>query len=300
MPRACATWDKSLALESGIGADVRKALEAKGHTITDGRGPMGGYQAIFIDPKTGVLLGGSDLRKDGLRSGGEVKTLCYTDETRLQRIVPVDQERVFAGNPGRAFDLGDDRRSFTDLDAIDDAATERRADDALVNERHVVQQQSHVVEHRHHRGGAGAARRSIDFGIREDRDVAQMRIRQMRRRGEDRAVDAFEARVVGVHHAAQLLDFARDRHAELAQLRQVRGVDRHARRLGVDNRVERAAERDVDGNLAAADRHHQRRLEHKRRHVAERHRVDAHRFAVMRKVRARLDETGRRVVANVH
>jgi gamma-glutamyltranspeptidase/glutathione hydrolase len=58
-----------LALESGIGADVRKALAAKGHTIRDGRGSMGGYQAIFIDPKTGVLLGGSDLRKDGLAIG---------------------------------------------------------------------------------------------------------------------------------------------------------------------------------------------------------------------------------------
>lgn len=61
--------DRNLALESGIGADVRKALEAKGHAISDGRGAMGGYQAIFIDPRTGVLLGGSDLRKDGLAIG---------------------------------------------------------------------------------------------------------------------------------------------------------------------------------------------------------------------------------------
>jgi gamma-glutamyltranspeptidase/glutathione hydrolase len=59
----------SLALESGIGAEVRRALEAKGHTIREGRGQMGGYQAIFIDPRTGVLLGGSDLRKDGLAIG---------------------------------------------------------------------------------------------------------------------------------------------------------------------------------------------------------------------------------------
>jgi gamma-glutamyltranspeptidase/glutathione hydrolase len=59
----------ALALESGIGADVRAALEAKGHIIADGRGAMGGYQAIFIDHKTGVLLGGSDLRKDGLAIG---------------------------------------------------------------------------------------------------------------------------------------------------------------------------------------------------------------------------------------
>ena len=61
--------EPDLALESGIGPEVREALEAKGHTITDGRGLMGGYQAIFIDPRTGVLLGGSDLRKDGLAIG---------------------------------------------------------------------------------------------------------------------------------------------------------------------------------------------------------------------------------------
>jgi gamma-glutamyltranspeptidase / glutathione hydrolase len=61
--------DTNLALESGIGAEVRKALEARGHTIIDGRGSMGGYQAIYVDPKTGVLLGGSDLRKDGLAIG---------------------------------------------------------------------------------------------------------------------------------------------------------------------------------------------------------------------------------------
>jgi gamma-glutamyltranspeptidase/glutathione hydrolase len=60
---------QSLALESGIGPDVRKALEGKGHTIREGRGQMGGYQAVFIDPRTGVLLGGSDLRKDGLAIG---------------------------------------------------------------------------------------------------------------------------------------------------------------------------------------------------------------------------------------
>ena len=48
---------------------MRQALEAKGYTIRDGRGQMGGYQAIFVDPRTGVLLGGSDLRKDGLAIG---------------------------------------------------------------------------------------------------------------------------------------------------------------------------------------------------------------------------------------
>lgn len=59
----------NLAVEAGIGDAVRKALEARGHTIADGRGAMGGFQGILIDPKTGVLMGGSDLRKDGLAIG---------------------------------------------------------------------------------------------------------------------------------------------------------------------------------------------------------------------------------------
>lgn len=58
-----------IALESAIGAETRQALAARGHKIRDGRGQMGGYQAIMIDQKTGVLLGGSDLRKDGLAIG---------------------------------------------------------------------------------------------------------------------------------------------------------------------------------------------------------------------------------------
>jgi gamma-glutamyltranspeptidase/glutathione hydrolase len=48
---------------------VRDALAAKGHVVVDGRGAMGGYQGIWIDHESGVLLGGSDLRKDGLAIG---------------------------------------------------------------------------------------------------------------------------------------------------------------------------------------------------------------------------------------
>jgi gamma-glutamyltranspeptidase / glutathione hydrolase len=61
--------DQELAVESGIGAGVRAALEARGHRLRDGRGQMGGYQAVMIDHATGVLLGGSDPRKDGLAIG---------------------------------------------------------------------------------------------------------------------------------------------------------------------------------------------------------------------------------------
>jgi gamma-glutamyltranspeptidase/glutathione hydrolase len=59
----------SLQLESGIGEDVRRALEARGHKPRDGRGAMGGFQGVLIDPRTGVLMGGSDPRKDGLAIG---------------------------------------------------------------------------------------------------------------------------------------------------------------------------------------------------------------------------------------
>jgi gamma-glutamyltranspeptidase/glutathione hydrolase len=60
---------EGFAAESGIGAAVRAALTERGHTMIDGRGAMGGYQAVMIDPATGVLAGGSDPRKDGLAIG---------------------------------------------------------------------------------------------------------------------------------------------------------------------------------------------------------------------------------------
>jgi gamma-glutamyltranspeptidase/glutathione hydrolase len=58
-----------LWLESAIGSDVRADLEARGHVVNDGRGMMGGFQGIMIDPHTRVLMGGSDPRKDGLAIG---------------------------------------------------------------------------------------------------------------------------------------------------------------------------------------------------------------------------------------
>ena len=59
----------TVALESGIGPKVRRALEAKGHRIVESPGSFGGYQAIRIDRERGVLIGGSDPRKDGQASG---------------------------------------------------------------------------------------------------------------------------------------------------------------------------------------------------------------------------------------
>lgn len=62
-------FEEGLALESGIPEAVRAVLRARGHAVHDGRGLMGGYQAVRRNLRTGVLEGGSDPRKDGLAIG---------------------------------------------------------------------------------------------------------------------------------------------------------------------------------------------------------------------------------------
>lgn len=58
-----------LGLESGIGPEVRRLLTLMGHHIVVMNDSFGGYQGILIDPDTGVLMGGSDPRKDGCAMG---------------------------------------------------------------------------------------------------------------------------------------------------------------------------------------------------------------------------------------
>jgi len=58
-----------IALETAIGAETRAGLQQRGHTVIGGAGMWGGFQGILIDPRTGVLMGGSDHRKDGLAIG---------------------------------------------------------------------------------------------------------------------------------------------------------------------------------------------------------------------------------------
>lgn len=57
----------ALALESGFAPEVLRALQAKGHRLANLKDyfGFGGYQAIRIDVKNHVLMGGSDPRKDG-------------------------------------------------------------------------------------------------------------------------------------------------------------------------------------------------------------------------------------------
>ena len=59
----------TLELESGVRAEVVRALQKRGHKVHITSGPFGGYQAILKDPKTGVYHGASEMRKDGQAQG---------------------------------------------------------------------------------------------------------------------------------------------------------------------------------------------------------------------------------------
>jgi gamma-glutamyltranspeptidase/glutathione hydrolase len=56
-------------VERGISPSLRAALVAKGHRLTDLARPHGGGQAIRIDRANGILVAGSDPRKDGCALG---------------------------------------------------------------------------------------------------------------------------------------------------------------------------------------------------------------------------------------
>ena len=58
-----------VTVESAVPAGVRAGLEQRGHHVSESPGVYGGYQGIMVDPQTGVLMGGSDVRKDGLAIG---------------------------------------------------------------------------------------------------------------------------------------------------------------------------------------------------------------------------------------
>jgi len=58
-----------VALESGFGPQIERGLEERGHTLGSAKGSFGGYQAIRVDPATGVYFGASESRKDGQAGG---------------------------------------------------------------------------------------------------------------------------------------------------------------------------------------------------------------------------------------
>jgi gamma-glutamyltranspeptidase/glutathione hydrolase len=59
----------TVSIESGFAPDVLVELTKRGHELVERKGAYGGYQAIHRDPKTGVLYGASESRKDGHAAG---------------------------------------------------------------------------------------------------------------------------------------------------------------------------------------------------------------------------------------
>ena len=61
--------DGILSVERGIPANTVATLKARGHVVAVAADPLGGGQAIRIDWQRGVLIAGSDPRKDGCALG---------------------------------------------------------------------------------------------------------------------------------------------------------------------------------------------------------------------------------------
>jgi gamma-glutamyltranspeptidase/glutathione hydrolase len=68
LPRAF-MLENNYNLERSISKKVFNDLKKLGHNVSYSKSTIGGGQAIFIDKKNGVLIGGSDSRKDGCAIG---------------------------------------------------------------------------------------------------------------------------------------------------------------------------------------------------------------------------------------
>jgi gamma-glutamyltranspeptidase/glutathione hydrolase len=58
-----------LALETAISPEARFGLDQRGHRVINTIGSFGGFQGILFDHERGVMMAGSDPRKDGLAIG---------------------------------------------------------------------------------------------------------------------------------------------------------------------------------------------------------------------------------------
>ncbi len=68
LPRISA-YPFDLEVERRVPALARMGLQERGHAVLEPSAPLGGGQAILVDRRHGVLIGGSDPRKDGLALG---------------------------------------------------------------------------------------------------------------------------------------------------------------------------------------------------------------------------------------
>ena len=67
------THGGEVLLESGVGEKIVKELRRRGHRVSYGKrtyvGSVGGYQAVWRDPETGVYHGATEMRFDGAAAG---------------------------------------------------------------------------------------------------------------------------------------------------------------------------------------------------------------------------------------
>jgi gamma-glutamyltranspeptidase/glutathione hydrolase len=67
--RPTAAGGGTVEAEVGLSDEIVKELERRGHHVVWVKRNGGGYQGIWIDPKTGVFQGGTEARKDGAAVG---------------------------------------------------------------------------------------------------------------------------------------------------------------------------------------------------------------------------------------
>ena len=60
---------QKIVVERGLPAEAIEGLKSRGHDVALRPLPLGGGQAIRIDWERGILVGGSDARKDGCALG---------------------------------------------------------------------------------------------------------------------------------------------------------------------------------------------------------------------------------------
>ena len=67
---ARARWTgNAVACERGVSSTAQSGLTSQGHRLSAEQGGFGGFQGVLIDQRRGVLVGGSDGRKDGISVG---------------------------------------------------------------------------------------------------------------------------------------------------------------------------------------------------------------------------------------
>ena len=69
MRRGRSRYGGELQVERGVPAATAAGAGRLGHRVVPSPKPLGGGQMIMVDHARGVLIGGSDPRKDGLALG---------------------------------------------------------------------------------------------------------------------------------------------------------------------------------------------------------------------------------------